>query len=43
MVNSGTSFFAGFIVFSILGHMAKVQNKTVAEVAESGKFYVEHS
>ncbi|KAK3787764.1 hypothetical protein RRG08_049710 [Elysia crispata] len=35
-VNSGTSFFAGFIVFTILGFMAKQQGRTVKEVAESG-------
>ncbi|XP_025088321.1 sodium- and chloride-dependent taurine transporter-like [Pomacea canaliculata] len=35
-VNSGTSFLAGFIVFTILGYMAKLQNRPVSEVAESG-------
>nr|KAG5690002.1 hypothetical protein BaRGS_007304 [Batillaria attramentaria] len=35
-VNSGTSFFAGFIVFTILGYMAKIQNRKIQDVAESG-------
>ncbi|XP_030855876.1 sodium- and chloride-dependent GABA transporter 1 [Strongylocentrotus purpuratus] len=35
-VNTGTSFFAGFVVFSTLGHLAHVQNKDVADVATSG-------
>lgn len=35
-VNSGTSIFGGFAVFSVLGFMAAQQNTTVAEVAESG-------
>ncbi|XP_060551553.1 sodium- and chloride-dependent taurine transporter-like [Ruditapes philippinarum] len=35
-VNSCTSFFGGFAVFSVLGFMAKEQNVTVGEVAKSG-------
>ncbi|XP_078485479.1 sodium- and chloride-dependent GABA transporter 2-like [Ciona intestinalis] len=36
LLNSGTSFFAGFTVFSVLGFMAKEQNTTIDLVAESG-------
>ena len=35
-VNSGTSVFAGFVIFSFIGYMAVQQGKTVAEVAQSG-------
>jgi len=35
-VNSGTSVFAGFVIFSFIGYMAVEQGKTVAEVAQSG-------
>ncbi|XP_062916551.1 sodium- and chloride-dependent neutral and basic amino acid transporter B(0+)-like isoform X2 [Mobula hypostoma] len=36
VVNCATSLFAGFAIFSVLGHMAHVQNKSVSEVAQSG-------
>ncbi|XP_060572915.1 sodium- and chloride-dependent GABA transporter 1-like [Ruditapes philippinarum] len=35
-INCGTSIYAGFAVFSVLGFMAHEQNVTVAEVATSG-------
>ncbi|KAI6177779.1 Sodium-and chloride-dependent creatine transporter 1 [Aphelenchoides bicaudatus] len=35
-VNSGTSVFAGFVIFSFIGFMATQQGKTVQEVAQSG-------
>ncbi|XP_075875947.1 sodium- and chloride-dependent GABA transporter 3-like [Nelusetta ayraudi] len=36
LLNSGTSFVAGFVVFSVLGFMAQEQGVTVDAVAESG-------
>ncbi|XP_055499431.1 sodium- and chloride-dependent neutral and basic amino acid transporter B(0+)-like [Leucoraja erinacea] len=36
VVNGATSVFAGFAIFSVLGHMAHVQDKPVSEVAQSG-------
>ena len=37
IINSSTSFLAGFVVFAVLGHMAHVQNVPIENVAESGK------
>ncbi|XP_072371653.1 sodium- and chloride-dependent neutral and basic amino acid transporter B(0+)-like [Scyliorhinus torazame] len=36
VVNCGTSIFAGFAIFAILGHMAHLQDKSVREIVESG-------
>ncbi|XP_056157767.1 sodium- and chloride-dependent neutral and basic amino acid transporter B(0+) [Lampris incognitus] len=36
IVNCGTSVFAGFAIFSVLGHMAHVYRKPVEEVAQEG-------
>jgi solute carrier family 6 GABA transporter-like protein 6/8/11/12/13 len=36
VTNTGTSLYAGFAIFSVLGYMAKEQGVPVAEVAESG-------
>ncbi|KAK2862042.1 hypothetical protein Q5P01_001575 [Channa striata] len=36
LLNSGTSFFAGFAIFSALGFMAYEQHTDISKVAESG-------
>jgi len=36
-MNSGTSFYAGFAIFSVLGFMAHEQSLAVSQVAESGR------
>ena len=35
-VNTGTSLFSGFVIFSFIGYMSKVQNVDVSTVATSG-------
>jgi len=36
LANCGTSFFAGFVVFSMLGYLAKVQGLSIENVTQSG-------
>ena len=36
MLSSGTSLFAGFVIFSVLGHLAFTLNTTVEKVAQGG-------
>lgn len=37
LLNSGTSFVAGFAIFAALGFMAYEQNVDISKVAESGE------
>ena len=37
LLNSGTSFVAGFAIFSVLGFMAYEQNTDISKVAQSGE------
>lgn len=39
LLNSGTSFVAGFAIFSVLGFMAYEQKTNISMVAESGIAY----
>ena len=36
-INTATSLFSGFVIFSVIGFMAHQQNKLVSEVADSGE------
>ncbi|XP_059057125.1 sodium-dependent dopamine transporter [Achroia grisella] len=36
VINSGTSFVAGFVIFSVLGYMAKASGRDVQDVATEG-------
>lgn len=36
VVNAGTSLFAGFVIFSVLGYMAFLLNSEVDEVVDQG-------
>ena len=36
LFNEGTCFLSAFVIFSVLGYMAKLTNKTIQDVADSG-------
>ena len=38
LINCGTSFYAGFAIFSVLGFMAKAKGVDVEDVAQSGTY-----
>ena len=42
IINCLTSIFAGFVVFSVLGHIALIEHTTVANVTKGGEDITPH-
>ena len=40
LINCGTSFVAGFVIFSVLGYMSHISGKPIENVAQEGQFTV---
>ena len=36
--NEGTCLISGFVIFSVIGFMAKTEGKKISEVADSGRY-----
>ena len=40
LINWGTSLYAGFVIFCVLGYMAKQAGVDVEDIADSGEFHL---